>query len=136
MAFFFLSFFVWCFVHETFLLYYKKLNREWFLPFVVLYLNLFDSFFRTFQGCFTVQLSRFIIDVLASLLTISQNQLSHCSLARQQKLSYHKFFSLSTLFLNYFLFQFKSVSRQRIVSYQTCRFLSTVFFNYFLTNCN
>ena len=50
-----------------------------------------------FQGCFTVQLSRFFACLAPSVFFLSK-----VSLARQQVISYQNFLHLSTLFLIFF----------------------------------
>ena len=50
-------------------------------------------FFIIFQGCFTVQLSRFLLNLFDSVC---------CALPRQRVLSYQRYILLSTLFCNFF----------------------------------
>ena len=60
-------------------------------------INLVDSensiYYLNFQGCFTVQLSRFFAIAFA---------LCFCALPRQQDIYYQTVALLSTLFLNFF----------------------------------
>ena len=78
-------------------------------------INLVDSensiYYLNFQGCFTVQLSRFFAVAFASVINIISN-----------------FFDVVNTFLIFF---FVSLSRQQILSYQIHSILSILFFIFF-----
>ena len=72
--------------------YETKLNR---VGFILNRMSFSEKlFFIIFQGCFTVQLSRFLLNLFDSVC---------CALPRQRVLSYQKYLILSTLFFKFFL---------------------------------
>ena len=114
--------------------YETKLNR---VGFILNRMSFSEKlFFIIFQGCFTVQLSRFLQSVfhLESLTFPRKNDCFLCFrfalfLSRQQILSYQITYCLSTLFLTFFVLLFKvSAASTRFILPKTSKFVNTFFY--------